>query len=113
MKVAMEVEVSVPANTTNKNVVSDQQYFTVPFNCLVRLNDTGSAAGLKRGLTISGTNILDGGVVNTQNRMPVDPDDTILSDVEAFQGQQIFLPVQNTTAGALTYRAKIWLESAA
>lgn len=113
MKVAMEVEVSVAANSTNDNVVATQQYFTVPFNCLIRLLDTGSAAGLRRGLTISGTSVLDRGVVNTQNRMPVDPDDTIVSEVEAYQGQQIFIPVQNTTAGALTYRAKVWLESAA
>lgn len=113
MKVAMEIEVSIAANSTNENVLSAAQYKTVPFNSLIRLLDTGSAAGLRRGLTVSGTSIINRGVVSSQNRVPLDPDDTVVSEVEAFQGQELFLSVENTTAGALTYRAKVWLESAA
>lgn len=113
MRVGMEGEVSIPASTTNDNVLANLQYFTVPFNCLVKLLDTGSATGLRRSFTVTGQNIIDRGFVSTQNRMPLDPDDTVISEVEAFQGQQLFMPVQNTTAGALTFRFKVWLESAA
>jgi len=113
MKVAMEIEVSIAANSTNENVLSSSQYKTVPFNSLIRLMDTGSATGLRRSMTVSGTSIINRGVVSTQNRVPLDPDDTVVSEVEAFQGQEIFLSVENTTAGALTYRCKVWLESAA
>jgi len=113
MKVAMQVEVSIAANTTNRNVVAQEPYFTAPFTGLLKLLDTGSAAGLRRGLQISGQAILDSGIVSSQNRMPLDPDDTVVTDVEVYQGQQIFLPVQNTTGGALTYRATLTLEQAA
>lgn len=110
--VSMSVQVSVAANSTNNNTVRDEQYQTAPFSGFLRLLDTGSAAGLRRSLNVSGTSILDRGFVNAQNRIPVDPDDTVVKDVEVYQGQQIFLPVQNTTAGALTYTATLWLEQA-
>lgn len=110
--IAMEVEVSIAANTTNENVVRDQQYQTAPFSGFLMLRDTGSAAGLRRTLNVGGASILDRGVVNANNRVPIDPDDTIIRGVEIFKGQQIFLPVQNTTAGALTYRARLELEEA-
>lgn len=110
MKVAMSVQTAVAANSTNNNVVRDEQYQTVPFDGLLRLLATGSAAGLRHTLIISGTSILDAGFVNAQNRVPVTPDDEVVTMVEVFQGQQIFLKVQNTTAGALTYNGLIEIE---
>ena len=77
MRVQMEGEVSVAANTTNDNVVRDQQYQTAP-----------------------------------NNRVPIVPDDLIIEGIEVYEGQQIFLPVQNTTAGALTYRYRLEIEAA-
>jgi len=110
--VSMEVEVSVAANSTNDNVFAAKQYQTIPFNAKIRLLDTGSATGLKRSLSVGGANILDAGFVSTQNRKPLDPDDTVIRDVDAIQGMQVFCPVQNTTAGALTYRGTLWIEEA-
>jgi len=112
MKITMEVETSVAANTTNENIIRDQQYQVAPFSGFLKLSDTGSAAGLRRTLNVGGASVLDRGIVNANNRMPLDPDDTIIDGVEVFAGQQIFLPVQNTTGGALTYRARLILEQA-
>jgi hypothetical protein len=112
MMIAMDVEVSIAANSTNENTVRDQQYQTAPFSGFLLLRDTGSAAGLRRTLNVGGTSVLDRGVVNSNNRVPQDPDDNVIKAVEVFAGQQIFLPVQNTTGGALTYRARLELEAA-
>lgn len=109
---SMEVEVSIAANTTNENVFATLQYQTIPFNAMLRLLDTGSATGLRRSLSVGGQSVLDRGFVSTQNRKPLDPDDTVIKDVEAWGGMQVFAPVQNTTPGALTYRATLWIEEA-
>lgn len=112
MKIAMKVEVSVAANSTNKNVLRDEQYQAAPFTGLATWLSTGSAAGLRETLNVGGQSILDAGIVNTQNRVPLTPDDIVLDGIEVYQGQPFFLPVVNTTAGALTYRATIILEEA-
>lgn len=112
MRVAMQVEVSIAANSTNDNVYNAKQYQTIPFNSKIKLLDTGSATGLKRSFNISGTQVIDGGFVNVQNRMPVEPDDTQITDVDGYAGQQVFVPVQNTTGGALTYRGALIFEDA-
>ena len=105
--VQLVAEVSIAANATNDNVMRDQQYQTAPFDCYLTLRDTGSATGLRRSLLISGRSIVDRGFVNTNNRVPIVPDDLITSNVPVRAGQQITLPVFNTTAGALTFRAII------
>ena len=48
--------------------------------------------------------------MNTNNRSPIVPDDSIIQDVPVGQDQLIQLTVANTTAGALTYRARVELE---
>lgn len=112
MKVIMEVEQSVGPNATTDNIIRDQQYQTAPFSGFLTLYDTGSAAGLRRSLNVAGSSLVDRGFVNSNNRTPIVPDDLILDGVEVYEGQQIFLPVQNGTAAALTYRARLELEAA-
>lgn len=105
--VQLVAEVSVAANATNDNVMRDQQYQTAPFDGYATLRDTGSATGLRRSLLISGRSVVDRGFVNTNNRIPIVPDDIVTQGVPVAQGQQISVPVFNTTAGALTYRGII------
>lgn len=111
-KVSMSVQVSIAANTTNENVIQGQQYQFAPFSGFLRLLETGSAIGLRRTLSVAGRSIGDREFVSTANRVPLDPDDTAISDVWVNAGDPIIIPVQNTTPGALTYFAKIWLEAA-
>ena len=113
MRVAMQIEVAIAAGATNENVFTGQQYQTIPFNALLALFDTGSAAGLRRTMTVSGRTVLDRGIVSAQNRVPIPDQDVVVSDVEAYQGQQVFVTVQNPTAGSLTYRGTLWIEQAA
>lgn len=105
--VNLVAETSVAANATNENVMRDQQYQTCPFDGWLTLRDTGSATGLRRSLLIQGKSVNDRGFVNTQNRVPFLPDDFAVGPIPILKGQQITVPVFNTTAGALTYRGII------
>jgi hypothetical protein len=110
MKVSMENEVVIAANNVNENVFAGQLYEKAPADCLCTLLDTGSAAGLRAQLFVGSTAVTGRRPVNTQNRTPVTPDDEAVSGVEAFAGQQLSQRVENTTAAALTYRFKFYLE---
>jgi len=112
VKVAMEIENAVGANATVENVLSGQRFERAPFDCLVTLLSTGSAAGLREELNVGGRSATPRMVVNAQNRSPVVPDDVRLAEVECLAGELIQLTVANTTAGALTYRARVELEEA-
>jgi hypothetical protein len=106
----MEVEVSILANAQNDNVFTGARYERMPFDGLLTLYATGSAAGLRQELNIGGRSITPQQPVNVGNRSPVVPDDLIVSGVEAFAGELVQLTARNTTGGALTYRARLQLE---
>jgi hypothetical protein len=110
MKVLMEIETSIAANTTTENVLTGQRFERAPFEGFLTLLSTGSATGLREELNVGGQSISGRLVVNTQNRSPVVPDDLRIADVRVSEGKLIQLTVTNTTAGALTYRARVELE---
>lgn len=109
-KVLMEIEVSVAANATTDNALTGQRFERMPFDGFVTLFSTGSAAGLREELNIGGMSISGRMPVNTQNRSPVVPDDLRVEQVQGAKGDLIQLTVANTTAGALTYRARVEIE---
>lgn len=110
--VVMETENSVGANATNANVLTGELYERAPFDGLLTYFSTGSAAGLREQLFVAGAAISGRKFVNTQNRFPVVPDDQQLSGIVVQKGDQITLRVDNTTAGALTHRARVEIEPA-
>lgn len=110
--VTMRTEVAVAANGQTDNVFSGKRFERAPFPAFLTLLDTGSAAGLTRELNVGGRSITPADVVNTGNRVPVVPDDLVVSDVEVYPGELIQVTVRNTTGGALTYRGQINLEEA-
>lgn len=110
MRVFDEVSVSVAANATNDNVFTGRRYERAPFDGFLHLYTTGSATGLQEELNVAGTSVSPRAPVNTQNRSPVVPDDLRVADVPVMRGDLIQLTAQNTTAGALTYRARVELE---
>jgi len=112
MKVVMQSSVSVAANSTNENVVATQRYERAPFACIGGLYICGSAVGLTAELNVGGTSITPPTSVNTQNRFPVVPDDSLAMDWEAYPGQLVQVRVVNTTAGALTAFWRIELDEA-
>lgn len=110
-KVMMQKSISVAANTTNENVLSGLRYERVPFGvALLGFFGTGSAAGLTVEINIGGKSVSDPITVNAQNRLPVVPDDELISDVQASGGELVQLRVVNTTAGALTFNYKVEMQ---
>lgn len=111
MKQVMTVSTSIAAGA-RVNVLAGQRFERMPYDGFVSLLETGSAAGLESELNIGGQSISPPMPVNAQNRVPVTPDDLTLDGAEGYQGQLVELAVRNTTAGALTYNARVVLEEA-
>jgi len=111
MIVTMQSSVSVGANATNSNVVSQQRYERAPFAAKGGMYSTGSAAGLTAELNVGGNSVTPPTIVNANNRVPIVPDD-FFTEFEVLQGQLIQVTVANTTGGALTFFWKITLEEA-
>jgi hypothetical protein len=108
-----DFEISIAANDLNENVLNGtlfQQIGDVPQ--LLALYETGSAAGLERNFVIGTDTKVPFGPVNANNRVPNSDQDFIIDGIEAYPGANCFLAVRNTTAGALTYRFRIWYEDA-
>lgn len=102
MRVAMQGQTAVAANTTNNNVLTGQRYERAPFPCVGALYVNGSAAGLQAELNVGGVSITPPIVCNTVNRSPVVPDDMLIDNWEALPNALLQLSVTNTTAGPLT-----------
>jgi hypothetical protein len=107
------VEVAIAANTRNRNVLEGTRFQKVGATpVLITLFDTGSAAGLNREFGVDAATAVALGPVNANNRIPLDPDDKVAEQIEAYPGSNLFMPVENTTAGALTFRARLIFEDA-
>jgi hypothetical protein len=113
MRVAMQDSASIAANTTNTSLLSGQRYERCPFDiALGGLYVTGSALGLTAELNVGGNSVTPPTKVNAQNRFPVVPDDSLIEEWQAMNGQLIQLTGVNTTAGALTIFWRIVLVEA-
>jgi len=112
MKVVMQGATSVAANSTVNNVLSGEKYERPPGDALGALYATGSAAGLTCELNVNGAAVSDTLTVNTQNRLPVVPDDLVIDEWEAPQGGLIQLQASNSTGGALTFNWRVELAEA-
>ncbi len=110
-KIAVQLAVSVAANTTTENVLSGNRYERSPYPIGKGvIFCTGSAAGLQAELNVGGRSVTPPTTVNAQNRLPVVPDDLLVDEWVVTSGELIQLRVQNTTAGALTFNFKMEIE---
>lgn len=97
----IQAQVSIAANAVNDNVIQGSQFEFLPYNASLRFALNGSATGLSADV-YSGQDVLAEQMgVNALNRVPINPDDFLLSDVAA-AGERIKVRVRNTTGGALT-----------
>lgn len=108
--IVVDIEVSVPASGRIDNALDNTDIERAGFSGTLSILETGSAAGLRSTLLVGQDAVFSRRIVNTQNRSPVVPDDLVISDVDASEGQTIRLAVDNTTVGALTYRARAIFE---
>jgi len=93
--------VSIAASTAVDNLIAGSQFEFLPYNAHLSFAINGSAAGLVADV-YSGQDVLaEAMVVNALNRIPINPDDFLLTDVAA-GGERIKVRVRNTTTGALT-----------
>ena len=106
----METEVAIAANSSNANVLTGELHEVAQFPGLLRLLETGSAAGLRSQLFVASATVTGRRIVNSQNRTPVEPDDVVVQNVEVYPGDKITLRVENTTVGALTHRCRVVIE---
>jgi hypothetical protein len=100
--VTLPYQASIAANTQIDNIFAGNQYQQAPFDGYLTVRCAGSATGLRLSILVQGVEKLGRGFVNTQNRVPIQPDDIIVANVPVRAGQQIIGRAENTTAGALT-----------
>jgi len=110
MKVVMQGQTAFGGAGTNENVLTGQRYERAPFDAIGTLYTCGSAAGLTAELNTGGRSITPPTVVNAQSRLPVVPDDMLVSDWEVARGDLIQVRVVAT--GALTIFWRVELEEA-
>jgi len=108
----MQSSSSIGANATVSNTLSGQLYERPPYDCYGTLFVTGSATGLFAQINVNSVAVSDEVAMNAQNRIPVVPDDMLMTGWEAPAGGLIQLKFRNSTGGALTAAWKITLEVA-
>jgi hypothetical protein len=92
------------ANATVQNVLTGNRFERCPYPVGEgKLLCTGSAAGLTVELNIGGRSISPVCNVNIQNRVPVEPDDQIAKEFNAYAGELQQISVVNTTGGNLNF----------
>ncbi len=92
---------SIALNATVANVLAGSQYEFLPFDALIEFGLVASAVGLNATVT-SGTDILQQDQeVSAANRLPIYPDDFVLTDVVA-AGERLVVGYRNTTGAAIT-----------
>ena len=100
--VLLPYQASVAANAQVDNAFTGNQYQTAPFDGYLTIRGCASAIGLKLSVFVQGQAKAIGFFMNTNNRVPIVPDDIIVGGIPVRAGQQIVVQVNNTTAGALT-----------
>jgi hypothetical protein len=93
-------QVTVPANGSIDNVIAGSQFEFLPYDAALRFGLSGTGNGLVVDV-YSGQDVLaEQMAVSATSRIPINPDDYVLSDV-AGGGERVKIRVRNTTAGPL------------
>lgn len=108
----MEIQTTIPANARVENVFQGQRFERLPFDALVDLAVTASAAGIRYELNIGGRSVSAEVPASTENRSPIIPDDIKVANAEGFVGELVQLSATNTTAGGLDIFARAIMEEA-
>lgn len=92
--------VSIPAGTTNENILAGSQYEFARRRCIISGGILGAAAGLVANINSGGDVVMEQFPVSVKAGFPVIPDDFVFTDVMEV-GDRLSIPVQNTTAGPI------------
>ena len=105
--------VSIAANTRNPDVLSGKRNALISNRgegAAIAIYSTGSAIGLFMETFVGEDSVVERSAVNIQNRVPVVPDDIVVSRVAGLPNDRITMPVENTTGGALTFFYRVEVE---
>lgn len=100
----IQKEVSVPANSTNENILAGSAFEFARGPQLVSLGITASATGTFVTFTSGADVVLEETAPAIATVYPKIPDEFYYSDVAA-PGDRYVIRVRNTTGGAITVRA--------
>jgi len=112
MQNVIQRSVSVPANSSIENIISGNQFEFLDRDSLLAFGFTQSAAGLEVTGFLNQRTIFNGVEPIVKATSPIIPDDNVAADVPGIDGERIIIPVTNTTAGALTLRYTVRIQSA-
>lgn len=102
--------VSIPANSTNENIISGSQYEFAKRRCAISGGLVGAAAGLIGNVNSGGDVVMEPAPLQVlANDFPIIPDNIAFNDVME-QGDRLSIPVQNTTGGAIIARVLIQIQ---
>lgn len=108
-KQTIQDSISIAAGAS-VNVISGKRFENVKANGLLSLLATASAVGLRQTLFVSNRNAVESSAVSDANRIPIEPDDMVVNEVDAVFGEKIFLEVTNPTGAAVTYFYRMELD---
>jgi len=97
-------EVSIPANTTNDNIISGSAFEFARGRGVLSIGIAGAATGLVANIQAGADIIAEAFALPILTRYPIVPDEFYFTDVVE-QGDRIVERVQNTTAGAIVCRS--------
>jgi len=105
----VQSSVTIAAGATTDVLVNNINAVVDPNSrgALVKFAYTSSAVGLTAAGWIGQRNVIEEGGVSTQNRMPIDPDDTVDRNLPARPNERIRLLVTNTTGGGLSFYYRV------
>ena len=103
MSLTIQDETVVAANGSNGSVLNGTRLEFAEEDGSVDVYSTGSAVGLRQDLRVGSNEVIESSAVNTQNRLPLVPDDVLVADVPVLAGEKISLATQNTTVGILSF----------
>jgi len=113
MSLIIQDSIVIAANTTNDDVLSGKRNQLIDPStggAICSFYITGSATGLEAEAWVGQRNPMERSAINTQNRMPVVPDDLMVNNVAGLPNEVIRIPVTNTTGGGLTFFYRVEVE---
>ena len=105
----MQDATAIAANAQNLNVFMANAFSKAPFSGFLTVLSTGSAVGLELQVMIAGVLAVERQALNTNNRVPIMPDDVVVDGIPVMKGDLIQVSQFNTTAGSLTPRTRVIL----
>ena len=109
-KTVFQGQAVIAAGDTDVDVIANKRFRIVDENSFGELLMTGSAIGLQAQMFVGKANVMEKSDISAANRIPQDPQDKLMDEIEIRAGQQLQLPVSNPTAGDLTVFWKIVLD---